>query len=179
MKIQIKEMFETVGKDENGKAIRQKIGTLFCESVKGRLQSVIDAHGVEFLEDLIDNQVLHHPASATFKAKAGKTDSSAGLDKLGWEPKASRQLYRRPWNSVQTDTELPKGFDPDEVDVVCVNWAFKPGSSAAAEKAAELKARFEDGVTAQLGLFEASGIAVTDEMRAKVEALVRKNVYGG
>ena len=173
MKILIKEMYETVGKDENGKAIREKIGTMYVESCRGRLNDILDLYGPEFVENLIDDQVLHHPASAAFKAK-GKRGDAEGLDKLDYAAKPSRQLYRTPMNKIYNKIELEPGqalpADMDEHDVVMVNWAFKPGVSVAA---AAKEAAIQKNVETQIELLVMDGREITPELRAKVEAFVR------
>jgi hypothetical protein len=176
MKLQIKEMFENAGKDADGNTIKRAIGTLYCESVEGRVGELLEEHGEAFIAALVDCQVLHHPASAAFKSKGGKNDNITGLDRLPKYAKESQQLY------VHTKEEAAKlGFDvtevPDGERVVLVNWDFKPGQSAAAVKAAEAarekEATIQRLIAGQLDLLTATGQEVTEELREKVAELVR------
>src|SRR5690606_9767357 len=87
-KIQVKEMKEKRVDEngkvvmENGKPVMDVIGTLYVESTAGRVAEILEEHGDAFVASLLDQQILHHQASAAFKAKANKTDSKVGLEKL-------------------------------------------------------------------------------------------------
>lgn len=178
-KIQVKEMKEKMV-DENGRVVMKDgkpvmitIGTLYVESTAGRIQEILDEHGDAFVASLLDQQILHHQASAAFKSKAGKTDEGkAGLAKLKSLPHSANQLYK------STKVEAGKeGFDvtaiPDGVEVVMVNWGFKPGTSqaAVAKEDAILK-----NVEMQLDLLRARGDEITDELRANVDKFVRSRM---
>lgn len=182
----VKKMTEKTGRIVNGKPETAEIGTLYVESCKGRILEIIEEHGSEFIEELVDNQILHHQASAAFKAKASKNDASVGLERLKWEASDSRQLFRQPYAKAAGELGI-EGDEPegaDEIDVVRVNWAFKPGQSAAAVKKAEEEAdklrRFEAAVRHNLGLMrDFTGVEPTEEQTEKIREIVRKAVYGG
>lgn len=165
--------------DENGKVVLKDgkpvmitIGTLYVESTVGRVQEILDEHGDAFVASLLDQQILHHQASAAFKAKASKTDSKVGLEKLKTMPHSANQLYK----STKVEAEK-EGFDvnglPDDAEVVMVNWGFKPGVSqaAVAKEEAIVKA-----VAMQIELLASTGNEITSEVRAKVEAFVRSRM---
>lgn len=177
-KIQVKEMKEKMV-DENGKVVMKDgkpvmitIGTLYVESTAGRIQEILDEHGDAFVASLLDQQILHHQASAAFKSKAGKTDEGkAGLDKLKKTPHSANQLYK----STKVEAEK-EGFDvtviPDGAEVVMVNWSFQPGTSQAAVAKEDA---IKKAVAMQLELL--SGVQeITDEVKAKVEAFVRSRM---
>jgi hypothetical protein len=176
-KIQVKEMKEKMV-DENGRVVMKDgkpvmitIGTLYVESTAGRIQEILDEHGDAFVASLLDQQILHHQASAAFKSKASKTDSKVGLEKLKSMPHSANQLYKS--SKVEAEKE---GFDvsavPDSAEVVMVNWSFQPGTSQAA---VAKEAAIEKAVAMQLELL--SGVQeITEEVKAKVEAFVRSRM---
>lgn len=177
-KIQVKEMKEKMV-DENGKVVMKDgkpvmitIGTLYVESTTGRIQEILDEHGDAFVASLLDQQILHHQASAAFKSKAGKTDEGkAGLDKLKKTPHSANQLYK----STKVEAEK-EGFEvsalPDDAEVVMINWSFQPGTSQAAVAKEDA---IKKAVAMQLELL--SGVQeITDEVKAKVEAFVRSRM---
>lgn len=110
MKIQVKEMFETVGKDAQGKSVREKIGVMYCESIEGRVAELLQSFGEAAIAGFVDDQVLHHPASAAFKSK-GKKGEAEGLDRLPYEPQDGRQLYRTPLSHMVKRDELIATFE--------------------------------------------------------------------
>lgn len=173
MKIQKMEVMENTGaKDENGKAIRVKVGDLYMESCAGRLDEIIEEHGREFVEKCVDQQLLYHNGAAAFKAKGSRTDPKKGLERLKKFPDAANVLYRSTVEEAAKEgfetTSIPAGST-----IVMVNWGFKPGTSAAAlaKEAAITKA-----IEMQLELLGSTGQEITDELKEKVAAFVRSKM---
>jgi hypothetical protein len=169
-KIQTMEVMENTGaKDANGKAVRVKVGDLYMESCQGRLDEIIMEHGREFVEKCVDQQLLYHNGAAAFKAKGSKSDPTTGLDRLKRFPEAANVLYR----STVAEAEK-EGFDvtsiPEGATIVMINWGFKPGTSQAA---LAKETAIQKAIALQLELL---GGEVSDELRAKVETLVRSRM---
>lgn len=126
------------------------------ESVVGRLTEILEKHGHDFVENLIDSQLLQHDYSAAALAEATKSNDKVGVNRLPTEPREGRKLW----------------YDGE---MIRVNWDFKPGQSVASTKKAE---QFEKLVAATLESYKALGVKITDESRKIAEDTARKSVYG-
>lgn len=154
MKTQVKNVFE--GKDKN----KVNLGELVGESVVGRLSDIITKFGPEFVESLVDTQLLHHQFTTAFKAKPSKEgDDKYGVDRLPTEPTEGRQLWF------------------DTYGVIRVNWAFRPGEG---KGSAEKQARYDAALKEQVDMLcKALGVDVLpDAVMANAKEVVRKAVYG-